>query len=120
MSRKNTIENRIVDSLQCKNVIPYHPELAVICNGDPRDAIVLRQLIFWCARGTDDWAFESGEDLAQQLGMTRNMIRRSIKNLEDFGYIESKLGVAKGHCTKFYKIKEDEIKQALVQTNHLR
>ncbi|HIF9388767.1 TPA: conserved phage C-terminal domain-containing protein [Photobacterium damselae] len=79
-----------------------------LCSGSYIHAAVLSQLAFWSSKSTrtDGWFYKSQKELAGELELSRDQVKRSIKYLTThFGSaIKTKLKKANGVPTSHYQI----------------
>lgn len=79
-----------------------------MCKGNYNHAAVLSQLVFWSTKTsrTDGWFYKSQQELATELELSRDQVKRSVKKLStDFGTaIKTQLKKANGVPTTHYHI----------------
>lgn len=87
------------------------------CSGNYNHAAVLAQLVFWSNKTTrtDGWFYKSQQELATELELSRDQVKRSVKKLStDFNLaIETKLKKANGVPTNHYRIDIKELLNAM-------
>ena len=84
--------------------IAFYPQLAKIL-GNIEAAIYYQQLIYWSDKGSrdDGFIYKTKEDIEQETTLSRFQQDRCRKQLEEAGWLETKLIRANGHPTVHYK-----------------
>ncbi len=112
---KTNTENKIIKLIEeegIDNVIPLRVSLVDICLGDIEAGIMLGQLIYWNERGNpqnDGYIYKSATDWYKEARITDSKVRSATKILKELGFVETKLAVARGSRTRFYKLNIENV-----------
>lgn len=91
-----------------------------VCKSNYNHAAVLAQLVFWSNKTTrtDGWFYKSQQELATELELSRDQVKRSIKKLStDFSLaIKTQLKKANGVPTTHYHIDIKELLKVVEST----
>lgn len=101
----------LLKSLGSSGAILTVPKLFIECFGSIDAALFTSQLLYWSDKGArkDDFFYKTDKEWMDETHLSRNAIRKTRKQLEDLGILETKVHRANGFPTVHYKINPEAL-----------
>lgn len=116
MDSQKVIENIVRSFVGQRNIIAVQKEFVYFLDYDHAAAIMLSQLIYWSDRtiNMDGWIYKSAEDWNEEIAIAPRQTDRVKAKLIEKGYIETEIRKANGAPTTHYRVRMNNLINALV------